>query len=249
MNLIETENLARHFQLGGETVVALASVSLAIAKGEFVAVMGPSGSGKSTFMNLIGCLDRPTSGKYLLAGETVSAMNADALAGVRSRRIGFVFQQFNLMERADALANVELPMIYSGASGKTRRERATRALQRVGLGDRLRHRPTQLSGGQQQRVAIARALANDPAVLLADEPTGALDSRTSLDIMALFQQLNRDGATVIIVTHEADVAAFAARVVRFRDGRVIGDVAQTPRDAAAELDEHDRAQRSGSVAA
>ena len=249
MNLIETQNLARHFQLGSEKVVALASVSLAIAKGEFVAVMGPSGSGKSTFMNLIGCLDRPTSGKYLLAGETVSAMNADALAGVRSRRIGFVFQQFNLMERADALANVELPMIYSGVSGKTRRERATRALQRVGLGDRLRHRPTQLSGGQQQRVAIARALANDPAVLLADEPTGALDSRTSLDIMALFQQLNRDGATVIIVTHEADVAAFAARVVRFRAGRVIGDATQTPRDAAAELDAHDRAQRSGSVAA
>ena len=248
MHLIETENLARHYQLGGEKVVALASVSLAIAKGEFVAVMGPSGSGKSTFMNLIGCLDRPTSGKYLLAGETVSSMNADALAGVRSRRIGFVFQQFNLLERADALANVELPMIYSGASGRARRERATRALQRVGLGDRLGHRPTQLSGGQQQRVAIARALANDPAVLLADEPTGALDSRTSLDIMALFQKLNRDGATVIIVTHEADVAAFAARVVRFRDGRVIGDATQTPRDAAAALAAHDREPHESAAA-
>ena len=240
--LIETRDLVRRYELGGETVVALAGVSLSVAKGEFVAVMGPSGSGKSTFMNVIGCLDRPTSGRYTLAGETVSDMNADALARVRNRRIGFVFQQFNLLPRATALSNVELPMVYAGLTGRARRAKATQALQRVGLGDRLAHRPTQLSGGQQQRVAIARALANAPAVLLADEPTGALDSRTSLDIMALFQQLNAEGATVIVVTHEQDVANFARRVVRFRDGRVIGDTAQLPLDAAAALAVHDAAQ-------
>ena len=240
--LLETTNLARHYQLGGETVIALASVSLKIVPGEFVAVMGPSGSGKSTFMNLIGCLDRPTSGSYSLAGETVSALNPDALARVRNRRIGFVFQQFNLLPRATALSNVELPMVYAGLTGRARRARATQALQRVGLGDRLTHRPTQLSGGQQQRVAIARALANTPAVLLADEPTGALDSRTSLGIMALFQQLNAEGMTVIVVTHEQEVANFARRVVRFKDGRVIGDTAQVPQDAAAALAAQDAAQ-------
>ena len=232
MALIETENLTRHYSLGGEMVVALAGVSLAVAAGEFVAVMGPSGSGKSTFMNLIGCLDRPTSGTYSLAGETVSGMGPDALARVRNLRIGFVFQQFNLLQRASALSNVELPMVYAGLSARARRLKAGKALLRVGLGERMRHRPTELSGGQQQRVAIARALANDPAVLLADEPTGALDSRTSLDIMALFQQLNREGTTVIVVTHEPDVAEFASRVVRFRDGRVIDDVQRLARDAA-----------------
>ena len=232
MALIETENLTRHYSLGGEMVVALAGVSLAVAAGEFVAVMGPSGSGKSTFMNLIGCLDRPTSGTYSLAGETVSGMGPDALARVRNLRIGFVFQQFNLLQRASALSNVELPMVYAGLSARARRLKAGQALQRVGLGERMRHRPTELSGGQQQRVAIARALANDPAVLLADEPTGALDSRTSLDIMALFQQLNREGTTIIVVTHEPDVAEFASRVVRFRDGRVIDDVHHLARDAA-----------------
>ena len=240
MALIETHDLRRVYDLGGERVTALDGVSLSIEKGAFVAVMGPSGSGKSTFMNVVGCLDRPTAGRYALAGEETSSLSADRLAGVRNRLIGFVFQQFNLLERSDALANVELPMIYSGHRGGSRRERALAALARVGLADRVHHRPTQLSGGQQQRVAIARALVNAPPLLLADEPTGALDSRTSLDIMALFQQLNHEGVTVVVVTHEPDVAEFAERVVRFRDGRVIADATQIPRDAAAALAEHER---------
>jgi putative ABC transport system ATP-binding protein len=240
--LIEVQNLRRTYSMGDETVTALAGVSLSIAEGEFVAVMGPSGSGKSTFMNLVGCLDRPDSGVYLLAGEEVSALSADALAGVRSRRIGFVFQQFNLLERSDAVANVALPMIYASSDKKERRRKAEAALARVGLGDRLTHTPMQLSGGQQQRVAIARALVNSPKILLADEPTGALDSRTSLDIMALFQELNREGMTVLVVTHEQDVADFAKRVVRFRDGKVISDKTQTPRDAASALVELVREQ-------
>ncbi|MBX6425161.1 MAG: ABC transporter ATP-binding protein [Variibacter sp.] len=233
--LIETQKLTRLYRLGDETVTALADVSLTVDAGEFVAVMGPSGSGKSTFMNVVGCLDRPTSGSYRLDGEEVSRLDADRLAAVRNRKIGFVFQQFHLLDRLDALSNVELPLIYAGADRRGRRERAAEALRRVGLGDRLHHRPTQLSGGQQQRVAVARALVNGPKVLLADEPTGALDSRTSLELMALFQELNREGVTVVIVTHEPDVARFAARVVRFRDGCVLSDARQRPADAAAEL--------------
>ncbi|MFN3854645.1 MAG: ABC transporter ATP-binding protein [Phreatobacter sp.] len=237
MALIETRDLARHYRLGDQVVTALAGVSVDVESGEFVAVMGPSGSGKSTFMNLVGCLDRPTAGRYVLDGEEISALGADGLATIRNRKIGFVFQQFNLLDRQDALANVELPMVYAGLARRERRRRAQEALERVGLGERVHHLPTQLSGGQQQRVAIARALVNQPKVLLADEPTGALDSRTSLEIMALFQDLNRQGVTVLIVTHEPDVAAFAGRVVRFRDGRVVSDARQRPKDAAAALGE------------
>lgn len=235
MSLIVTKDLARRYELGGEVVMALAGVSLSVEPGEFVAVMGPSGSGKSTFMNMVGCLDRPTSGSYVLDGEEVSGLGADALAHVRNRKIGFVFQQFNLLDRQVARANVELPMVYAGVSGRERRRKAGAALARVGLAERAHHRPTQLSGGQQQRVAIARALVNDPKILLADEPTGALDSVTSLEIMALFQGLNRQGVTVLVVTHEPDVATFAGRVVRFKDGKVISDVRQMPRDAQEDL--------------
>jgi putative ABC transport system ATP-binding protein len=235
VSLIEVRDLKRIYRMGEETVTALGGVTLDIDEGEFVAVMGPSGSGKSTFMNLIGCLDRANSGIYRLAGEEISAMSPDQLAGVRSRRIGFVFQQFNLLERTNAVGNVALPMIYASADRTARRRKAEAALARVGLADRFGHTPLQLSGGQQQRVAIARALVNDPKILLADEPTGALDSRTSLDIMALFQQLNSEGMTVLVVTHEQDVADFARRVVRFRDGKVISDKVQTPRSAAEAL--------------
>jgi putative ABC transport system ATP-binding protein len=238
--LIDVVDLRRVYRMGDETVTALGGVSLTVEEGEFVAVMGPSGSGKSTFMNIVGCLDRPDGGFYRLAGEEVSALSPDALARVRSSRIGFVFQQFNLLERTDARGNVALPMIYASSDRKERRRKAEAALARVGLADRMGHTPLQLSGGQQQRVAIARALVNDPKILLADEPTGALDSRTSLDIMALFQQLNREGMTVLVVTHEPDVAAFASRVVRFRDGRVLSDTRQKPELAAAALAKLDR---------
>ena len=237
MALIDTSDLARHYTLGDQVVTALAGVSVRVEEGEFVAVMGPSGSGKSTFMNLVGCLDRPTAGRYVLDGEEVSGLSADALADVRNRKIGFVFQQFNLLDRQDALANVALPMVYAGVPRRERRRRAEEALAKVGLAERVHHLPTQLSGGQQQRVAIARALVNNPKVLLADEPTGALDSRTSLEIMALFQDLNRQGMTVLIVTHETDVATFAGRVVRFRDGKVLSDTRQTPLDAETALGE------------
>jgi putative ABC transport system ATP-binding protein len=235
MPLIETEKLTRLYRLGGETVHALQDVSLSIEAGDFVAVMGPSGSGKSTFMNVIGCLDRPTSGVYRLDGETISSLGGDALAAVRNRKIGFVFQQFHLLDRLDARANVELPMLYAGIDPAVRRERAAAALRRVGLGSRIHHRPTQLSGGQQQRVAVARAIVNEPKILLADEPTGALDSKTSIELMALFQELNRDGVTICLVTHEVDIAAYAKRVIRFLDGRAVSDVRQTSESAADHL--------------
>jgi putative ABC transport system ATP-binding protein len=221
--------------LGGEPVRALRKLTVDIAQGELVAVMGPSGSGKSTFMNLVGCLDRPTKGSYRLDGVDVAEQTIDGLAALRNRKIGFVFQSFNLLPRATALANVELPMVYAGADRAKRRARAKDALTMIGLGERLHHLPTQLSGGQQQRVAIARALVNDPVLLLADEPTGALDSRTSLEIMALFQNLNATGITVVLVTHEPDVARFAQRVLTFRDGKLRADRRQTADDAAAEL--------------
>jgi putative ABC transport system ATP-binding protein len=226
MALIETRGLKRVYNLDAGRVVALDHVDLDIDKGDFVAVMGPSGSGKSTFMNLIGCLDRATEGQYSLGGMAVETLNADGLASLRNRQIGFVFQQFNLLPRLDAIANVELPMIYAGIERKARRAHALEALGRVGLADRAHHRPMQLSGGQQQRVAIARALVNNPSLLLADEPTGALDSRTATEILALFQELNREGATVVLVTHDADVARHASRLVRFKDGRVTDDTRQ-----------------------
>ena len=234
--LIETVHLARSYRLGGQEVPALRDVSVTVPQGEFVAVMGPSGSGKSTFLNLIGCLDRPSSGTYRLDGEDVSTLSADALAAVRSRKLGFVFQGFHLLPRADARSNVELPMVYAGLSRRARRERAELALARVGLGARMHHRPNELSGGQQQRVAIARAIVNEPVLLLADEPTGALDTRTSLEIMALFQELNRAGLAVLLVTHEPEMARFASRLLRFRDGRLVDDRTQMPENAAAALE-------------
>jgi putative ABC transport system ATP-binding protein len=235
MALIETRDLSRIYELDGGRVVALDRVSLDVEQGDLVAVMGPSGSGKSTFMNLVGCLDRPTSGTYRLAGKRVERLNADGLAALRNREIGFVFQQFNLLPRTDALGNVELPMIYAGLDRRTRRDKAMAALAHVGLADRAHHRPNQLSGGQQQRVAIARALVNAPSLLLADEPTGALDSRTALEILALFQELNAEGVTLLLVTHDADVARHARRVVRFKDGVVRKDKRQNPADAREAL--------------
>jgi putative ABC transport system ATP-binding protein len=233
--LIETQDLRKDYTLGDTVVHALAGVSLSIDRGEFVAVMGPSGSGKSTFMNMIGCLDRPSSGTYLLAGEDVAGKGADELARVRNQRIGFVFQQFNLLPRTSALENVELPLVYAGVPPAERHKRAAAKLVQVGLGSRADHHPAQLSGGQQQRVAIARALVNDPALILADEPTGALDSRTSLEIMALLQALNRAGMTIVVVTHEPDIARYASRLISFRDGLVKSDVRQAPHDAGADL--------------
>ena len=212
--------------MGDQTVHALRGVSLDIGEGEFVAIMGASGSGKSTLMNILGCLDLPTTGEYRLAGEPVETMQADQLASIRNRRIGFVFQQFNLLPRTSALENVELPMVYAGIKSAERREKASAALTRVGLGERMGHTPAELSGGQQQRVAIARALVNSPQLILADEPTGALDSQTSEDIMKLLTELNAQGMTVVLVTHEHDVAAWARRRIVFRDGRMVEDVLQ-----------------------
>lgn len=233
--LIETRDLTRHYPSGEGVVAALEGLDLDIGPGEFVAAMGPSGSGKSTFLNLIGCLDQPTRGRYRLAGEDVAALPPDRVAALRGEQIGFVFQSFNLLPRSDALANVEMPMLYRGLPRRIRRERAAIALERVGLAARMHHTPSQLSGGQQQRVAIARALVNGPGLLLADEPTGALDSRTGLEIMALFQALNRAGVAILCVTHDADVAAFASRTLRFRDGRMIEDSRYQPVDAEAML--------------
>jgi putative ABC transport system ATP-binding protein len=229
--VIELTDVTKIYITGDVSLCALDSVSLRIEQGEFVAVMGSSGSGKSTLMNVIGCLDRPTSGSYALAGRQVSGMSRSELARTRNRVLGFVFQQFNLLVRTSALENVELPLEYAGVNAGVRRRRATAALERVGLGDRLGHAPNQLSGGQQQRTAIARALVTDPKVILADEPTGALDSRTTLDVMAIFQGLWRSGITLVLVTHEADVAVFASRVVVMRDGRILSDRKQEPKTA------------------
>lgn len=221
--LLETHDLVKDYVIGGETVHAVNHVSLSIARGEFVAIMGASGSGKSTFMNMIGCLDIPTSGRLLLDGIDTRTLDSDALAEIRNRKIGFVFQQFNLLARTSALDNVAVPLIYAGLGYTERRQQARAKLEAMGLGNRLENTPAKLSGGQQQRVAIARALVTDPLMLLADEPTGALDTQTSLDIMGIFQKLNDDGITLIVVTHEPDIAEYAARRVVFRDGRVIED--------------------------
>jgi putative ABC transport system ATP-binding protein len=234
-HLIETHKLVKEYVMGTNHVFALRGVSLSIDEGQFVAIMGASGSGKSTFMNLLGCLDSPTSGEYVLAGEKVSALSGDQLAAIRNKRIGFVFQQFNLLPRTTALDNVELPLLYSSIPAGERRARALQRLEQVGLAQRTDHHPAQLSGGQQQRVAIARALVNSPALILADEPTGALDSRTGIEIMALLQNLNRQGMTIVVVTHEHDIALFASRIITFRDGHVIGDEQNQPNDARAKL--------------
>jgi putative ABC transport system ATP-binding protein len=231
--LISVSGLTKDYVMGDTQVQALRGVSLEIATGEFVAVMGPSGSGKSTFMNLLGCLDQPSGGHYRLDGEEVSHLDSDRLALVRNRKLGFVFQHFNLLPRTTALDNVALPLLYAGAGTEERHRRAAERLRQVGLAQRMDHHPSQLSGGQQQRVAIARALVNDPALILADEPTGALDSHTSIEIMALLQQLNRDGITVVLVTHEHDIAAHAGRIISFRDGEVIEDRPNTPIQAVA----------------
>ena len=221
--LIQARDLTKTYAMGGQTVHALRGVSLDIAEGEMVAIMGASGSGKSTLMNILGCLDQPSAGSYLLADEPVQDMAPDALASIRNRRIGFVFQQFNLLPRTSALENVELPMVYAGVPAAQRHQRAQAALEQVGLGQRTGHTPAELSGGQQQRVAIARALVNQPQLILADEPTGALDSQTSEDIMQLLTDLNRQGMTVVLVTHEADIAAGARRTLVFKDGLMVED--------------------------
>ena len=221
--LLETHALIKDYEIGGEVVHAVNGVSLSIERGEFVAIMGASGSGKSTFMNMIGCLDVPTAGTLLLDGVDTKTLDSDDLAEIRNRKIGFVFQQFNLLARTSALDNVAVPLIYRGTGYTQRREQAQAKLEAMGLGDRLLNTPAKLSGGQQQRVAIARALVTEPLLLLADEPTGALDTQTSLDIMGIFQRLNDDGITLIVVTHEPDIAEFAARRVVFRDGQVIED--------------------------
>ena len=229
--LIHAQDLTKSYVMGDQTVHALRGVSVDIQAGDFVAIMGASGSGKSTLMNILGCLDLPTQGLYELAGEAVQGMQPDQLASIRNRRIGFVFQQFNLLPRTSAVENVELPMVYAGVPSAARRARAMAALKLVGLGERHQHTPSELSGGQQQRVAIARALVNQPQLILADEPTGALDSQTSEDIMRLLVDLNRQGMTVVLVTHESDIAAWARRRLVFRDGLIVQDVEQSTRAA------------------
>jgi putative ABC transport system ATP-binding protein len=221
--IVDARNLTKTYIIGRTHIRALQGISLRVYQGEFVAVMGPSGSGKSTFMNLVGCLDRPTQGEYRLAGKLVSRLSNDELANIRNRQVGFVFQGFNLLNRSNALSNVLLPMVYAGISREERERRGRSVLRLVGLGDRMNHKPSELSGGQQQRVAIARALVNGPALLLADEPTGNLDSRTSLEIMAVLQALNEQGLTILMVTHEPDIAKFAKRQVAFRDGLIVSD--------------------------
>ena len=234
MGIIETHDLWKTYVMGSEEIHALRGVNIGIESGEYVAIMGPSGSGKSTLMNLIGCLDTPTKGSYLLNGKQVSQMNDNELARIRNEEIGFVFQTFNLLPRASALHNVELPLIYAGVASKDRQERAKDALRKVELESRMTHRPNELSGGQRQRVAIARALVNNPSILLADEPTGNLDSKTGVEIMALFDRLHSGGNTIVLVTHEADIAAHAHRVVHIRDGQVEKDV-KSPRLTGAAL--------------
>ena len=226
MALIDTRDLWKTYVMGSEEIHALRGVNIGIERGEYVAIMGPSGSGKSTLMNLIGCLDTPSKGSYLLNGKQVSQMNDNELARIRNEEIGFVFQTFNLLPRASALQNVELPLIYAGVQGKERTQRARAALDKVELSTRMGHRPNELSGGQRQRVAIARALVNNPSILLADEPTGNLDSKTGAEIMALFARLHEGGNTIVLVTHEADIAAFAHRTIHLRDGQVEKDVSQ-----------------------
>lgn len=221
--VIRTENLAKIYQMGNQLVHALRDVSLTIHRNEYVALMGPSGSGKSTLMNMLGCLDTPTSGKYILNSKDVSRMHDDELAGIRNKEIGFIFQTFNLLPRATALDNVSLPLIYAGIASEKRKQRGTEVLEQVGLGDRMDHRPNELSGGQRQRVAVARALVNNPSIILADEPTGNLDSKTSIEIMGLFEEIHEAGNTVILVTHEEDIALHAHRIIRLMDGLVSSD--------------------------
>ncbi len=223
MAVIEIENIARHFYVGNETIKALKKIDISIEKNEFVALMGQSGSGKSTLMNILGCLDTPTNGKYHLADKNVSLLNDNSLAEIRNKEIGFVFQSFNLLPKSTALENVMLPLIYSGFDKKERRQKALMALEKVNLSDRVNHRPNELSGGQRQRVAVARALVNNPSIILADEPTGNLDSATSEEIMALFQNIHKNGNTIIIVPHEEDIAQYAHRIIRLKDGEIESD--------------------------
>jgi putative ABC transport system ATP-binding protein len=235
--IIKTDHLRRTFRVGSEAVHALKGISFAIHAGEFVSIMGASGSGKSTLLNIMGCLDRPTEGEYFIDGIAVSQRSKDELSTLRNRKIGFVFQSYNLLPRTSALENVELPLLYNNTvSSKERRAKAVRALEQVGLQDRMAHTPNQLSGGQQQRVAIARALVNDPVILLADEATGNLDTSTSYGIMSLFQQLNKEGKTIAFVTHEPDIAAFTQRTIQLRDGHIVRDASLTPRSAKTALE-------------